>query len=417
MIEPLAQRAGLARFLIIAGLIVALIGLRFDSDTLFGIAVFMLALCGLIWIMWKLTFFRLSGHIELKEIRAFQGEQIDLTLTLSNRKFLPLFWVNGFYDLPLELSLENTTLASNPAAGRMTLRTFWSIGPYQILSRRFTLNCPKRGYYMLGPLRLESGDPFGFFAGRTQLPKKTGFFVYPHLYTVAEMGLPANLPFGEARAVGRLYEDPLRTIGIREWERGDQMRRIHWKATAKQQKLHSRVYEPAEEEQILLFLNVATLEKHWQGYYPELQERAISVAGGLAYQISEQRLPVGLIANGFMPGQNLYLRQLPGRAPGQLTHILELLARITPMAIGPIEDLILYETPRVPLGTTLVVVTAVIYPNLMAVLEQLSAAGRSVVLLHIGGDPPPETLAPIEIYHLGHLSDDLDEVVAPVKIK
>ncbi len=100
---------------------------------------------------------------------------------------------------------------------------------------------------------------------------------------------------------------------------GDSPRRIHWKATARHQELLSRVYEPSKEQQILLFLNVATLERHWFGTIPELQERTISVAASLASMVAEQRLPVGLIANGTLPGSDQPLRLLPGRNPEQLT--------------------------------------------------------------------------------------------------
>jgi hypothetical protein len=140
---------------------------------------------------------------------------------------------------------------------------------------------------------------------------------------------------------------------------GDSPRRIHWKATARHQALLSRVYEPSKEQQVLIFLNVATLERHWFGTIPELQERTISVAASLAALASEQRLPVGLIANGTLPGSDQPLRLLPGRNPEQLTRILELLAAVTPFASDPIEQLLLKETPRLGWGATVVVVTAI----------------------------------------------------------
>ena len=227
---------------------------------------------------------------------------------------------------------------------------------------------------------------------------------------MAELGLPTKNPFGETRAQGRLFEDPMRTVGIREWQAFDMPRRIHWKATARQQTLLSRVYEPSEEQEIQIFLNVATMERHWHGYIPELQERTISVAGSLAALAAELRLPVGLIANGALPGGDQPIRLLPGRNPDQLMHILELLAAVTPFSTGPIEQMLVHEAPRMPWGATLVVVTAIAHDALLATLLDLSAAGRQLVLFTLAEEPPTQIMEKIPVYHLPHLIDD---IVAP----
>jgi uncharacterized protein (DUF58 family) len=177
------------------------------------------------------------------------------------------------------------------------------------------------------------------------------------------------------------------------------------------------MYEPSEELQLLIFLNVATLVRHWQGNIPELQERAISVAGSLAALGIELRRPVGLIANGFLPGSDQPLRLLPGRSPDQLVRILELLAAITPLATQPIEDMLWRESPRLPWGATLLVVSAIAHDALLATLMELSQAGRQIVLFTLAEDPPTRQLPGIRVYHLPHLVDDLiapREVIADV---
>jgi uncharacterized protein (DUF58 family) len=191
------------------------------------------------------------------------------------------------------------------------------------------------------------------------------------------------------------------------------LRRVHWKATARRQELLSRVYEPSEEQVIQLFLNVTTMERHWQGYIPELQERAISVAGSLAALAAGQRLPVGLIANGSLPGSDQALRLLPGRSPNHLMHILEMLAAVTPFATLPIEGLLMAEAPHLPWGATLVVVTAIAHDGLLAALMDLAAVGRRVVLFTLAEQPPRRLLKSVTVYHLPHLVDDL---IAPVRV-
>jgi uncharacterized protein (DUF58 family) len=188
------------------------------------------------------------------------------------------------------------------------------------------------------------------------------------------------------------------------------MRRVHWKATARHHSLLSRQYEPSQEPQVMIFLNVATMERHWLGHYPELMERTISVAGSLAVLCAEKRLPVGLAANGFLPGSDQPLRLLPGRSPEQIVRIMELLAAVTAFATEPIENLLLREARRLPWGATMLVVTAIAHAGLMASLAELRHAGRKVVLFTLAERPPEQQVPGIVVYHLPHLVND---VVAP----
>ncbi len=139
-------------------------------------------------------------------------------------------------------------------------------------------------------------------------------------------------------------------------------------------------------------------------------ERAISVAGSLAALCAEMRLPVGLIANGYLPESDQPLRLLPGRSPNQLLRILELLAAVTPFASRPIEEILLREAPRLPWGATLLVVTAIAHDELLATLQDLASAGRKLALFTLAAKPPAQYLPGITVYHLPHLVAD---VIAP----
>ena len=56
---------------------------------------------------------------------------------------------------------------------------------------------------------------------------------------------PSRRPIGDVRLTHRLYEDPTRIAGVRPYEAGDPLNRIHWRATARTGRLHSKVYEPS----------------------------------------------------------------------------------------------------------------------------------------------------------------------------
>jgi hypothetical protein len=113
---------------------------------------------------------------------------------------------------------------------------------------------------------------------------------------------------------------------------------------------------------------------------------------------------VGLVANGAMPHADQPLKVLPGRSPDQLARILEVLAGVTPFATASIDRLLRDESPNLPWGATLVVVTAVLTDELSTMLNRLRAAGRRVVLVGVDQEsvePPPGILchhAPPHLY-------------------
>jgi uncharacterized protein (DUF58 family) len=387
--------------------IVTAVGVIFDNAFLTAAAVLLLAIAGVAWVWSAFSFYGVHYRRRFSEVRAFRGETIRLTLEVQNQKFLPLTWLTIRDKFPTGLPVSGRELPVSPTTNQAEFSTFWMPGPFQRVTRHFDVACVERGFFRYGPTELATGDGFGFFGRNQVLTDEERLIVYPTLYSVTELGLPTKNPFGETRAQGRLFEDPLRTVGIREWQEYDMPRRIHWKATARQQTLLSRIYEPSEEQQVQIILNVATLERHWHGYLPELQERTISVAGSLAALATEERLPVGIVANGALPGGDQPIRLLPGRSPDQLVRILELLAAVTPFATGPIEQMLQHEAARLPWGATLVLVTAIAHEELLASMLDLSAAGRQLVLFTLAEEAPTRLLDNIAVYHLPHLVDDL----------
>lgn len=387
--------------------ILTFLGVLLSNAFLTAAALSLLVIAAITWLWNEFSLYGLHYERHLSETRAFLGETIELTLEVHNQKFLPLTWLSITDRFPSSLLVNTKQVEVDTVTNFGEFHSFWMPGAFQRLTRTYQVSCNERGYFTYGPAIVSTGDGFGLFSRRATLPPQQRLIVYPRLYTVAELRLPHKNPFGDQAARGKLFEDPLRTVGIRTWQPPDSQRRIHWKATAHHHQLLSRLYEPSAEPQVLIFLNVATLERHWHGYVPELLERTISVAASLAALAAEQKLAVGLIANGALPNSDQPIRLLPGRSPAQLVRILELLAAITFFATGPLEEMLLREAPRTPWGSTIVVVTGIAHPALLAALLTLAQAGRQIVLLTLAEEPPQTRLPGITVLHLPHLVEDL----------
>jgi len=362
--------------LLVAGLVlgsVALVALAF----IVGLVCFAASL----WARYALT--RLSYERIAPEDHAFVGETFRVELRLTNRKPLPLPWVEVRDDVPEELVRPEDAATFRPMGQYRALGLDWrtSVAGGQRVRRAIELRAPARGLYRLGPAVLRSGDPFALFTEERVLERPTPVVVYPRTFDLPELRLPARRPYGERAGAARLFEDPLRIAGVRDYQPGDPLRRIDWKATARRGVLQSRVYEPAATRHLLICLNTQTVVPAWAGYIPELLERSISVAASLARDAYERRDSAGLIATCSFPEADRAIRIAPGRRPEQFVRILEALAVINPFVLEPLAEMLDREEHRLAVGTTVAVVSAVMTEDLAPRLQRLRAHGHAVVLL------------------------------------
>jgi uncharacterized protein (DUF58 family) len=200
-----------------------------------------------------------------------------------------------------------------------------------------------------------------------------------------------------------LFEDPLRTIGVRDYRPGDSPRRLHWKATARApgQQLQVKLFEPTTTHRVLIVLNINTTDLNWSwaGYDPQLLEAVITTAASVASWASERGFLVGLAANGKLFRSGGAVRIPPSRDPDQLMHILEALARLVPIPTMAPETLLELEEHALAYGTTIVLVTASISDQLVRQSRRLQSAGhRPTVLLITSEDQPLARLGGLPAY-------------------
>ena len=259
-----------------------------------------------------------------------------------------------------------------------------------------------------------------FFRREQRIEALDTLLVYPPILPIERFGLPSRHPFGERAAQRRLLEDPLHVVGARDWLPGDDLRRVHWKATARAMTLQSKVYEPTTTWTLGLFLNVNGYPNPALGVNPSLFDLTLAAAASVAAWCVEQGYAVGLYSNGVQamtevdeaPSNAGKERFKEGYVTGrvdiqpssrreQLPRVLEALARLVPYWGAPVEELFLREQTRLPVGTTIVLVStaAAVTPVLLETLLLARARGHVVALL-VAGDEPIEAPG-LLVYRLG----------------
>ena len=219
------------------------------------------------------------------------GDTLTVTLKFRNNGTIPIGWVLVEEMLPEFAVRRNRVTVKGPRIQVMFLR------PLQTKTVKLKLTFHGRGYYPVGPTLAETGDVFGFYRRHRTLSKPVYVMVLPVIVNLPSYDFSSKRPIGEIRLANRLFEDPTRTAGVRPYQLGDPLQRVHWGATARTGELHSRIYEPTS-----LAGATVLVDFHRAGYpkrsEPERSDLAITTACALAYAVSLLNQQLGLASNG-----------------------------------------------------------------------------------------------------------------------
>lgn len=229
---------------------------------------------------------------ECNRLAAYIGESVAVVIKLENRGALPIAWVLAEDLLPRQALIHDPP-SLRPVGKRLHLAM---LGPRTRKTVYYQLECNRRGYYQIGPLVLETGDVFGLHRRYRVATEPYFLLVYPKVIPLAGFDLASRRPVGEVKMSYRLFEDPTRVAGVRRYERGDPLNRIHWRATARTGELHSKIYEPTTVAgiTILLDFHAGSFEARHE---PVRSELAITAAASLASAVFEMGQQVGLVTN------------------------------------------------------------------------------------------------------------------------
>ncbi len=335
------------------------------------------------WARWCLA--NLSVERYFSQTRAFWGKSVAMSHVIINNKPLPLPWIAVEDQYPVALKMISQ---AHPYAARLRMMGFsaaFSLAWYERVTRHYTFLCTARGEYEFGPLEIKSGDIFGLFRRTATVELPGTLLVYPRYVPVEQLGIPARQPFGDHKSTQMIVTDPLRLRAVREYAYGDNPRHIHWKATARRGALQTRLFEPSATPQLYVFLNQDTFVHMFEGLDAQTLELTISVAASVANYALEEGWMVGMQINTFAVASDRQVKVPPSRDSGQLTRILESLARIKGWSGLPMEELIRAQRYSLPRGATLVVVTGIVTADMLDVLLSLRRAGHPVTLIETVG--------------------------------
>ena len=330
----------------------------------------------------------LSATRECDQLTAEIGDTVRVKLEVRNAGWLPVPWVL-LEDLLPRQALEQRPPRLRVRGKRLQIRM---LPPGQEVESSYDLECAQRGYYQIGPLVMESGDLFGLHRRYRVDAEPHYLLVYPKVVPLQGYDLASRRPIGDVRLVHRLYEDPTRIAGVRPYEAGDPLNRVHWRATARTGLLHSKIYEPSTLAGATLLLDFHKDSYHRQGE-PHRSELAVTTAVSLTNAVYELGQQVGLVSNGRDAADRIrlegwehdYRTRLAARAR---TAMRETSARLQPIIVPTRRGVEQFQQIRETLARV-ELTDGLSMPQLLA--EVTSRLPRDATVAAILGDVPLET--------------------------
>lgn len=230
--------------------------------------------------------------------------------------------------------------------------------------------CVARGEYRLGPLTIISGDPFGLFLTPRRISATERVIVYPMTVAVNHVVLPMGFLSGGDAQRRLTHNITTNAAGIREYVTGDSINRIHWRSSARMDKLMVKEFELDPLVDIWLFNDfssdslvedpsvqrvgqIGNIIPGSQAIPASTEEYGVIIAGSLAKYFIEQERAVGYAA--YTPYRQIFQ---PDRGSRQLTRILQTLAVARSTSNHTLKEMLSLETPHFTRGTTLIIITS-----------------------------------------------------------
>jgi len=237
----------------------------------------------------------------------------------------------------------------------------------------YVLERVPRGRYEVEEARATIDDPFGLARGEVDLDARGSLLVYPRL-------VPLDRLFSE---IGAHAQDGRRLLlrrpsgfdlhSVREYERGESLRKVHWKTTARRGQLMVKELEDAPRDEIAVILDADASAVVGESF--DVQVRA---AGSiLRAHAAHGRRAVLAVNSAERPSVRVT------SLDGDWLAALGALAEAEPNGTRPVVELLARESGPASRALETLVVTARLSGALATKLIQRSLAGQGVSLVWV----------------------------------
>ncbi len=269
-----------------------------------------------------------------------------------SRRFIPYIQIRQF--LPAELTfVRRQTL--EPYRDGLVRRFSIYLAPRQVWQQQLEAVVPKRGRYLFPGATLYGGGFLGLNEVIEYSTQKQEIIALPKPWPGTALPLTLGGFLGD-RSVDRfILEDPVLTLGFREYSGREPMKAISWTQSARAGQLMVKKYDYTLELTATVLLNIGT--PHTEGWEQRLED-CFSLARSVCEELDRQKMPYRLMTNAnIIGGIDLWSRAEDGMGKAHLSAILEGLGRASYNCLYPCEAMLERAARSAQHGRTHILIT------------------------------------------------------------
>jgi uncharacterized protein (DUF58 family) len=202
------------------------------------------------------------------------------------------------------------------------LSRVFGVGGWSSLSWNPVTRVSQRGVFSLGPLEVMTSDPLGLFKSRRMYGHRQEILVYPEAFYLAEFRIPTEGHVGDSSDLRLTRGLTSNVQSVRKYEVGDGLSRIHWKSTARYNKLMVKEFEIERQGGVWILLDMNGDNQEGEGA-ESTEEYGVTIAASVAHTLLTMDQEVGLA---FAGDTQQFLH--PSKSSSHRLKLLETLARV-----------------------------------------------------------------------------------------
>ncbi|MDO4357266.1 MAG: DUF58 domain-containing protein [Clostridia bacterium] len=257
------------------------------------------------------------------------GEKFQVITELRNRsrRFIP--FLRMVEDLPRDMETGLvTTQGATLKEDRVNVRSTVYLMPRQQLTRSFEASLPARGRYFLKGATLFGGDFLGLKEVSESVLRLQEIVVLPARWDVPDFADTLGGFLGDVSVNRFILEDPVLTLGFREYTGREPQKMISWPQTLRTGKMMVKSYDYTMELSVSVVLNVYDVDGLIRNH--ARMERAFSMTRGVVEALEERAVSYSFYTNAVAAGASAPFKHIPdGLGSAHRSAILEGLGRAT----------------------------------------------------------------------------------------
>jgi uncharacterized protein (DUF58 family) len=207
------------------------------------------------------------------------------------------------------------------------------------LNRKLEIKFTKRGCYLFHGANILGGDFLGLTERNVTFRQFREVVVYPKAITAPRLQEIMGSFLGDISVWRFIMDDPILTIGAREYTGREPLNQLSWKHTARTNQMMVKQFDYTTEMIVTVFLDTSDVEGSTLEEY-EL-ENCFSLARSVCQYLQQKNIVFEFVSNSQIEGSASDQQRLSGGVgKAHLCSILERLGRATYQTIEPFDEMI-----------------------------------------------------------------------------